>query len=72
MSSDMRKLNRRTIRRLQETAGLDLLHRLRRGKPLDLAQIADMSRMAPSTAWVIPISVAQAFAKRLSGVRDGH
>jgi succinoglycan biosynthesis protein ExoW len=72
MSAELRRLNRKTIRSLQKTAGLDLLHRLRRGKPLDLTQVADMSRMAPSTAWVIPVSVAQALAKRLSGARDGQ
>lgn len=43
--------NRRTIRNLQGSVGLDVLHRLRHRKPISFSLLRDIFRMAPSSVF---------------------
>ena len=67
LSAESKSANRRTIRNLQRGVGLDLLHRLRHGKPIRVALLRDIQRMAPSTPLVAAWGIAKAALAKLRG-----
>jgi succinoglycan biosynthesis protein ExoW len=52
LSPAMLRANKRTIRSLQCSVGLDVLHRLRHGKPISIKLLSDIFFMAPSSLHV--------------------
>lgn len=67
LTPELTQANRRTIRNLQEAVGRDFLHRLRNRKPVQWRLIGGALRLAPSTLWVAPLSIAKAVAGRVIG-----
>lgn len=43
--------NRKTIKKLKSNIGIDILHRLRHGKPISGPLLGNILRMAPGTLW---------------------
>jgi succinoglycan biosynthesis protein ExoW len=62
LKGPLQAANHLQIRRLQEALGRELLHRLRRGKPISLRLLKDIVRMRPSTLWFAlwaPLGIAR-------------
>jgi succinoglycan biosynthesis protein ExoW len=67
LSAASRSANRRTIRNLQRSIGLDVLHRLRRGKPVPFNLLRDIQQMAPSTPIFAILGIVSKALSRMGG-----
>lgn len=65
LTSPLATANKATIRNLQRSFGLDLLHRIRHGKTISWKLVKDILRMAPSSIWVAPVGALGALFSRL-------
>jgi succinoglycan biosynthesis protein ExoW len=75
LSEAERAANRRTIRHLQRNVVRDLLHRLRRRRPVSLALLRDIVAFDPAILALAPITLAQVLldhGRTASGPRDAR
>lgn len=66
LSEHLRTANSLTIRHLQKSLGMDLLHRIRHRKPVSLGMLAEILKIAPSTALITPLAMIKALTSRVS------
>ncbi len=59
------RANQRTVRELQKSAGLDILHRLRHGKPVSSKLVRSIVDISPSTIWFAPKAIVSIALNKL-------
>jgi succinoglycan biosynthesis protein ExoW len=67
LSDDSKAANKRTIRHLQKSVGVDVIHRLLHRKPVDMRLLRDIRSMAPSTPVVATWGALHAAVDKLRG-----